>query len=349
MYRQLIRPLLFRFDPEQIHHATMNTLRNLLPLSGRLIESRLGIKDSRLEKKLWGLSFRNPVGLAAGFDKDAVLGDLWKYLGFGFVELGTVTPRPQPGNPRKRLFRLPEDKAIINRMGFNNAGVAAMQKRLAKLDKGDMIVGANIGKNKDTPNENAADDYLYCFEHLAEFVDYFVVNVSSPNTPGLRSLQEKDPLTRLLSALQDKNQVRKTPRPLLLKIAPDLSEAEIDDVVEVAKITALDGLIATNTTISRNGLRTSPAEIEAIGNGGLSGGPLTARSGEVLRLLSQKTEGKLPLIGVGGIMTPGDAIQRISDGASLIQIYSGFIYEGPGFVRSILESILNVSPYAKRT
>ncbi|MEZ4776658.1 MAG: quinone-dependent dihydroorotate dehydrogenase [Bacteroidia bacterium] len=343
MYRQIIRPLLFQFDPERIHHATLRMLRGVLslPLAGFAFDFKFNLQDQRLEKKLWGLTFKNPVGLAAGFDKDGVLADLWKHLGFGFAELGTVTPRPQPGNPRQRLFRLPADQAIINRMGFNNAGVAAMAKRLSKLDKGDLIIGANIGKNKDTPNENAVDDYLYCFEQLFDYVDYFVVNVSSPNTPGLRSLQEKEPLTRLLGTIQENNYARNTSRPLLLKIAPDLSDEQLNDVIEVAAATRLDGLIATNTTISREGLITPEPILQQIGNGGLSGAPLTARAGDITRYLHAKTRGTIPLIGVGGIMNPTQAKERLSDGASLIQLYSGFIYEGPGFVRNILEAIVH--------
>ncbi|MCB0843836.1 MAG: quinone-dependent dihydroorotate dehydrogenase, partial [Bacteroidetes bacterium] len=250
--------------------------------------------------------------------------------------LGTVTPRPQEGNPKKRLFRLPQDQAIINRMGFNNQGVDVMVERLKKIKRGDLIVGANIGKNKDTPNENAVDDYLICFEKLFPYVDYFVVNVSSPNTPGLRSLQEKEPLTHLLQTLQDKNQAQPAPKPLLLKIAPDLNEAELDDIIEVAQTTNLAGLIATNTTISREGLTTPDAEVEKIGNGGLSGKPLTQRSNEVIRYIHQKTDGKIPLIGVGGIMRPEDAAQRLESGASLVQVYTGFVYNGPGFVKKIL-------------
>ncbi|MDX2250191.1 MAG: quinone-dependent dihydroorotate dehydrogenase [Bacteroidia bacterium] len=349
MYRQIIRPVLFQFDPEQIHHFTLRMLRNgfSLPLMPSFFDRRFTLRHPQLERTLWGLTFKNPVGLAAGFDKDGILADWWKHLGFGFAELGTVTPRPQPGNPRQRLFRLPEDQAILNRMGFNNAGVAAMVKRLKNLDKGEMIIGVNIGKNKDTSNENAVEDYLFCLKHLFDYADYFVVNVSSPNTPGLRSLQEKEPLTRLLGTLQENNQARSVSKPLLLKIAPDLSEEQLDDVVEVARITGLNGLIATNTTLSREGLQTPEKTVAAIGNGGLSGKPLTKRASEVLRYLHHKTEGNLPLIGVGGIMNPTDAQQRLEDGASLIQIYSGFIYEGPGFVRSILESILNVSSYEK--
>ena len=336
MYKLLVRPFLFFFDPEKIHHFSFRFLKTAAPLGG-IMRGLYSHHDSSLETQCFGLTFKNPVGLAAGFDKDALIAEKWQNLGFGFVELGTVTPRPQAGNPKKRLFRLPQDQAIINRMGFNNQGVDVMVERLKKIKRGDLIVGANIGKNKDTPNENAVDDYLICFEKLFPYVDYFVVNVSSPNTPGLRSLQEKEPLTHLLQTLQDKNQAQPAPKPLLLKIAPDLNEAELDDIIEVAQTTNLAGLIATNTTISREGLTTPDAEVEKIGNGGLSGKPLTQRSNEVIRYIHQKTDGKIPLIGVGGIMRPEDAAQRLESGASLVQVYTGFVYNGPGFVKKILQ------------
>ncbi|MEM7375414.1 MAG: quinone-dependent dihydroorotate dehydrogenase [Bacteroidota bacterium] len=341
MYKLLIRPLLFLIDPERIHHLSFRLLRIsfAFPVLPSLFRGIYATQKPKLSKELWGLSFQNPVGLAAGFDKDALVGEKWQNFGFGFVELGTVTPRPQVGNPKKRLFRLPKDKAVINRMGFNNGGVEAMVARLKNMNRGNLIVGANIGKNKDTPNEQAVDDYMRCFEALFPYVDYFVVNVSSPNTPGLRSLQEKEPLTDLLTSLQSNNHARPTPKPLLLKIAPDLTEEQLDDILEVAATTQLDGLIATNTTISRQGLETSNAELEDIGAGGLSGKPLRNRSEEVLRYLSEKSEGKLPLISVGGIMSPADAQARLKAGASLVQIYTGFVYEGPGFVKRILKHL----------
>ncbi|MEL6133053.1 MAG: quinone-dependent dihydroorotate dehydrogenase, partial [Bacteroidota bacterium] len=286
---------------------------------------------------LWGLTFKNPVGLAAGFDKDGLIAENWQHLGFGFVELGTVTPRPQAGNPKKRLFRLPKDQAIINRMGFNNQGVDALVSKLQRMKKGDLIVGANIGKNKDTPNARAVDDYVICFDKLAPYVDYFVVNVSSPNTPGLRSLQEKGPLTHLLRTLQERNHALPHPRPLLLKIAPDLNEAQLKDIVEVVQDTQLDGLIANNTTISRAGLQTPETEVTAMGNGGLSGAPLTNRSQEVLTYLRQALGPDFPIIGVGGIMTADDAEARFAAGAQLIQVYTGFVYEGPAVVQKLLK------------
>lgn len=341
MYRSLLRSLLFQFDPEGVHNFSFNALRLWFRIPGAkaLTRALFSTSDTSLQRTVFGLTFRNPVGLAAGFDKDAKLGDLWQYFGFGFVELGTITPRPQAGNPRTRLFRLPADQAVINRMGFNNGGADAAVARLQKIKKSDLIIGANIGKNKDTPNEQAVDDYVICFQKLFPYVDYFVVNVSSPNTPGLRSLQEKAPLTHLLSTLQQLNQSSESPKPLLLKIAPDLTDSQLDDILEVAATTQLSGLIATNTTISREGLSTPMEQVEAIGNGGLSGKPLTHRAQEVLEYLHTKSEGKLPLIGVGGIMNGTDAQQRLEGGAALIQVYSGFVYQGPGFVKRILKAL----------
>ncbi|WNJ20782.1 quinone-dependent dihydroorotate dehydrogenase [Pontibacter sp. G13] len=341
MYKQIFRPWLFNMDPEEAHHLTLNSFKNAIkvPGMGPILRSMYAKDTPKLSKQMFGLHFKNPVGLAAGLDKDAFVGDAWKYMGFGFVELGTVTPKPQTGNPKKRLFRLPTDQALINRMGFNNEGVEAMAKRLSNMDKGDMIIGANIGKNKVTPNEEAVKDYEICFDRLHDLVDYFVVNVSSPNTPGLRSLQEREPLTRILLTLQEMNAGKSVQRPLLLKIAPDLNESQIDDIVAVAADAKLDGLIATNTTISRAGLQTPKEEVDHIGAGGLSGKPLTERAQEVTKMLAEKTDGSLPLVGVGGIMTPQDASERLDAGASLVQIYSGFIYQGPAFVKEILEHL----------
>jgi len=262
------------------------------------------------------------------------------HLGFGFIEIGTVTPRPQAGNPQPRLFRLPQDEGLINRMGFNNEGVDAMVERLKNNPTPNLIIGGNIGKNKDTPNEQATDDYLICFDKLFDYVDYFVVNVSSPNTPNLRDLQEKEPLTRLLSTLQERNQSRPNPKPLLLKIAPDLTDGQLDDILEIAEQTQLAGIIATNTTIQRDGVSTPSAEVEAIGNGGLSGVPLRERATEVIRYLANKSEGKLPIIGVGGIRTGKDAVEKLRAGACLVQVYSGMVYAGPGLVREICEEVL---------
>lgn len=341
MYKLFIRPLLFLIDPEKVHHLSFSFLKIALgfkPIAS-LVGAAFTYKNKGLERELFGLKFQNPVGLAAGFDKDAKLVDKWRYLGFGFVEVGTVTPRPQAGNPKKRLFRLPQDKAVINRMGFNNGGVDAMVEKLRKMDKGPLIVGANIGKNKDTPNEKATDDYVICFNKLFDYVDYFVVNVSSPNTPGLRELQEKGPLTQLLLTLQELNQAKPEPKPLLLKVAPDLTDSQLDDIIEVCATARLDGLILNNTTIAREPLTTSTAKVEAIGAGGLSGGPLTERAQEVLSYVAKKSP-DLTLIGVGGIMQPKDAADRLEAGASLVQVYTGFVYEGPALAKRICRALV---------
>jgi dihydroorotate dehydrogenase len=341
MYKILIRPLFFLIDPEKIHHITVALLR----MSGRIpglksiLRSFFTLKHPALERVIFGIRFQNPVGLAAGFDKDARLIDEMACMGFGFIEIGTLTPRPQPGNDKPRLFRLPEDKALINRMGFNNEGVSAAVTRLRKR-KSKVIVGGNIGKNKVTPNENAFDDYAICFEALYEHVDYFVINVSSPNTPGLRDLQEKEPLRKLLQYVIDLSKQKPVYKPVLLKIAPDLSPSQLDDIVQILKETRTDGVIATNTTISRDGLSTSAEEIKAIGNGGLSGGPLTQRATEVIAYLRGNLGKDFPIIGVGGIMTPEDALEKLKAGADLVQIYTGFIYEGPAFVKCINREIL---------
>ncbi|MDP5168713.1 MAG: quinone-dependent dihydroorotate dehydrogenase [Bacteroidia bacterium] len=342
MYQRILRPFLFKLDAESAHHATFWALRILLAIPGVswIFGRILSLDDRGLERELLGMHFRNPVGLAAGFDKDALLAHRWKALGFGFVEVGTVTPRPQAGNPKPRLFRLPEDQAIINRMGFNNQGVEAMVSRLKHINRKGIILGANIGKNKDTPNEQAVEDYLICFEALFPYVDYFVVNVSSPNTPGLRSLQEKGPLTEILNTLQEANQAQAVPKPILLKIAPDLTPDQLDDIVEVANTTQLSGLIATNTTISRENLHASRDKVAAIGAGGLSGLPLTHQAWEVMHYLRQKLGPDFVIIGVGGIMETLDARMRLDQGADLIQLYTGYVYQGPMFVKRILRSML---------
>jgi dihydroorotate dehydrogenase len=298
------------------------------------------VKDKRLERNLFGLKFENPVGLAAGFDKDGKYFRTMSKLGFGFIELGTVTPKPQIGNPQPRLFRLKEDEAIINRMGFNNEGVGALVERLKAGKPKNLIIGGNIGKNKVTPNEKASEDYTYAFEQLFPYVDYFVVNVSSPNTPNLRDLQEKEPLTKLLSLLQELNQQKPQPKPILLKIAPDLTDTQLDDIIEIVADTKIDGVIATNTTISRAGLKESDASIKAIGNGGLSGQPLTNRSTEVIRYLYQKSNKKMTIIGVGGIASAREAQEKLAAGAALVQVYSGLIYEGPTLIRKINKALL---------
>ena len=339
MYNKIIRPLLFNIDPEKVHYFTFSALRKLflLPGSQKLVRKKFVVEDKRLEREVFGIKFPNPVGLAAGFDKDAKLYFELSNFGFGFIEIGTLTPKPQPGNEKKRLFRLKEDKAIINRMGFNNGGVAEAVERLKKNEG--VLIGGNIGKNKVTPNEKAVDDYLICYNALFEHVDYFVVNVSSPNTPNLRELQDKEPLTKLLNSLQQENLKRPVQKPILLKIAPDLTDSQLLDIIDIVRDTGIAGVIATNTTISREGL----TSLEKDETGGLSGKPLTKRATEVIRFLSEKSNKAFPIIGVGGIMSPEDAIEKLEAGASLVQLYTGFIYEGPQLVKEINEEILNRS------
>jgi dihydroorotate dehydrogenase len=341
MYKLFIRPLLFLFDPEAIHHFTFNFLKIISAIPGvnSILTSIYNKNDSKLERKILGLTFKNPIGLAAGFDKNARLIDELAAFGFGFIEIGTLTPKGQPGNDKPRLFRLPKDQALINRMGFNNEGVLVAVEKLKKR-KSDVIVGGNIGKNKLTSNENAFEDYNYCFEALYPYVDYFVVNVSSPNTPGLRELQEKEPLKKLMNHVKALSEAKEKPKPILLKIAPDLSTSQLDDIIEILKMTKTDGVIATNTTISREGLETSKEEIEKMGNGGLSGKPVAEKSTEVIKYLRANLGATYPIIGVGGIMNADDAIEKLKAGADLIQIYTGFVYEGPGFVKRISEALL---------
>ena len=299
------------------------------------------IKDPRLEREVFGLKFENPVGLAAGFDKDAKLFDELGALGFGFVEIGTVTPLPQEGNPKPRLFRLQDDNAIINRMGFNNSGIESVVNKLRRK-KTNIIIGGNIGKNKLTPNVDAIDDYEICFEKLFPYVDYFTVNVSSPNTAGLRDLQNKRPLKDLLNRLQQLNSLKDKRRPILLKIAPDLTNDQLDDIVDIVSETKIDGVVATNTTINRDGLKSDVTRLNDIGNGGLSGIPLRGRSTEVIRYLSNKSNGAFPIIGVGGIHSDADAIEKIEAGATLVQLYTGFVYQGPALIKRINKAILKI-------
>lgn len=341
MYRYFLKPLFFLFQPETIHHLVFSLLRSLFAIPGipALFRSAYCVNDQRLGVDLWGLHFNNPVGLAAGFDKDAKLFNELSSLGFGFIEIGTVTPKAQPGNDKPRMFRLPADEALINRMGFNNEGAAAAAARLRNR-KTNLIIGGNIGKNKATPNEQAIDDYVSCFETLYPYVDYFVVNVSSPNTPNLRELQEKEPLTRLLSKLRELNAQKEKPRPILLKIAPDLGNSQLDDIIAIVKETKIDGVVATNTTISREGLKTPGSRLQAIGAGGLSGKPLTQRSTEVIRYLSERSGKAFPIIASGGVHTANDAIEKLKAGATLVQVYTGFIYEGPAIAKKICKGIL---------
>lgn len=333
----LLKRFLFRLDPEKAHHLTFKALKFWFAVPGvkSFIKGKYAVDHPSLERKLFGLTFKNPVGLAAGMDKNAQLVDEFAHLGFGFVEIGTVTPRPQAGNPRKRLFRLLEDEAIINRMGFNNEGVEAAVRQLNRR-KSDVIVGGNIGKNKVTPNDKAIDDYLICFNTMYDVVDYFVVNVSSPNTPNLRDLQEKEPLTRLLNTLQAENGKKRKRKPILLKIAPDLTEPQLLDIIAIVKDTKIDGVIATNTTISRENLR-SDQKSEP---GGLSGKPLRARATEVIRFLSEKSDRAFPIIGVGGIHSADDAMEKLEAGADLVQIYTGFVYEGPKLIKAINQRLI---------
>jgi dihydroorotate dehydrogenase len=336
MYKRLIRPLFFLFHPEFIHEVTFKLIRIGFYIPGikTLINKIYCNNNPDLERKVFGIKFKNPIGLAAGFDKNAVLFDELSAFGFSFIEIGTLTPKAQPGNPKPRVFRVPPDKALINRMGFNNEGLKSAVIRLKKR-KTEVIIGGNIGKNKITPNEEAISDYEKGFEALFDVVDYFVVNVSSPNTPNLRKLQEKEPLKKLLSRLQELNNLKTNRKPILLKIAPDLTNEQLDDIIEIVFETGIDGIVATNTTISRDGLSISKNEIEKMGAGGLSGLPLKERSTEVIRYLSQKSNKKIPIIGVGGINTAADAIEKLEAGASLIQVFTGFIYEGPGIVNQI--------------
>ncbi len=337
MYKWFVKPLLFCFDPEKVHHFTFFLIGFLHKIPGisALIKRTYKSNNPKLTRNVFGLTFPNPVGLAAGFDKDAKRFRELSNFGFGFIEIGTLTPKPQDGNPKKRLFRLKKDHAIINRMGFNNEGVLAAVQRLKS--KKNIIVGGNIGKNKMTPNESAVDDYLYCFDHLFEWVDYFVVNVSSPNTPNLRDLQEKEPLTALLKTLQNRNDSKPKRKPILLKIAPDLTESQLSDIIEIVSITQIDGVIATNTTLSREGLQTDC--YLANEPGGLSGKPLTDRSTAVIRFLYTQSKGAFPIIGVGGIHSASDATEKLEAGASLVQLYTGFVYEGPQLIKQINKAI----------
>jgi dihydroorotate dehydrogenase len=343
----LLKPILFLFDPEKVHYFVTRNLKRLNRLPGGAALSRAiwDVNSPRLEREVFDLKFKNPVGLAAGFDKNAELMGEMANLGFGFVEIGTVTPLPQPGNDKLRMFRLPADEALINRMGFNNFGVDVAAERLAAFRKNakgaqkDLIIGGNIGKNKVTPNEDAVSDYIKCFDRLFDVVDYFVVNVSSPNTPGLRELQEKEPLMNLLNTLQKRNSKNDISRPILLKIAPDLTDSQLDDIVDIVQQTGIAGLIATNTTISRENLN-SPQILKSE-MGGLSGKPLTKRSTEVISYIHKKSNGSFPIIGVGGIHSADDAIEKLNAGAALVQLYTGFIYEGPTLIGRINKGILD--------
>ena len=340
MYK-IIRSILFLFNPEKVHYLTASLINFTLKIPGMksIWNALFLVDDSKLKKTVFGLEFKNPVGLAAGFDKNASMYNDLAYCGFGFIEIGTITPKAQPGNDKPRLFRLKEDGGIINRMGFNNDGVEVAIENLKKNNTS-ILIGGNIGKNKITPNENATDDYVYSFNKLFDYVDYFVVNVSSPNTPNLRELQEKEPLKQLLVSIQEQNALKASKKPILLKIAPDLTNEQLDDIIEIVEEIKLDGVIATNTTISRDNLETSKEIVDKIGAGGLSGKPVKNRSTEVIKYLATKSNKSFPIIGVGGIHSAEDAIEKLDAGADLIQLYTGFIYEGPALVKKINKAIL---------
>lgn len=342
MYKAILRPLFFLFDPEKVHYFTFRMIKivNAIPGMGALNRKMFTLEDKRLERELFGLKFKNPVGIAAGFDKNAVLYNQLENYGFGFLEVGTATPKPQIGNPKKRLFRLKKDQALINRMGFNNLGADAIAANL-KNKKTKLIIGGNIGKNTATSNEDALADYVYNFEALHDVVDYFVVNVSCPNVKNLTKLQDTPFLTELLNTLKGINATKRVQRPILLKIAPDLNESQLDEIIELVANTKIDGIIACNTTTSREGLKTDKSVVDAIGNGGLSGLPLKERSTEVIRYLATKSNKAFPIIGVGGIHSEQDAMDKINAGADLVQVYTGFIYEGPRLVKRINKRILS--------
>ena len=341
MYKLVIRPILFCFDPEKVHYFTFSLIRIVSKLPGfkALFRRLYLVENKQLEKELFGLKFKNPVGLAAGFDKNAVLYNELANFGFGFIEIGTVTPKGQAGNPKKRLFRLKTDKAIINRMGFNNEGLQAAILQLKK-NKHQLIIGGNIGKNTQTKPEDYTKDYLECFNALHPFVDYFVLNVSCPNVGSHAKLSDKDYLLELITAVQTANKSFETQKPILLKIAPDLNTNQLDEIIELIAITNLDGVIASNTSMDRTGLKASDTQLKAIGNGGLSGQPIKEKSTKTIKYLAEKSNKAFPIIGVGGIHSAKDALEKMNAGADLVQIYTGFIYEGPGLIKSINKKIL---------
>jgi dihydroorotate dehydrogenase len=343
IYKYILKPLFFLIEAEKAHHLVMYllSLMSKFPGGKSIIKRMYGFEHRSLEKNLMGLQFPNAIGLAAGFDKDGIYCNDLKSLGFGFIEVGTVTPRSQPGNDKPRLFRLIKDEAIINRMGFNNRGVHHLVQQLKALKKDSIIIGGNIGKNKNTENKDAIEDYLFCFKALFDCVDYFVVNVSSPNTPGLRELQDKEPLMALLQTLVAENNKYEKPKPILLKIAPDLTHAQLNDVAEIVQSTGISGLIATNTTLDRSLLSVDKLNLDAIGAGGLSGKPLSSKSTEVIKYLRSKLPKPFVIIGVGGIHSAHDALEKIHAGADLIQMYTGFIFEGPSLIKQIKKGLLN--------
>ncbi|RED48322.1 quinone-dependent dihydroorotate dehydrogenase [Seonamhaeicola aphaedonensis] len=341
MYKLLLRPIFFLFDPESIHHFTFFLIKFTSKIPGipAVFRALYNVHDKKLERNLFGLKFKNPVGLAAGFDKNAILYNELSNFGFGFIEIGTVTPKGQPGNPKKRLFRLKEDKGIINRMGFNNEGIEAVIEQL-KNNKGRLIIGGNIGKNTATKPEDYTKDYLECFNALHPYVDYFVLNVSCPNVGSHAKLNDKAYLEELISDVQKANANFEKPKPILLKIAPDLNDGQLDEIIDLVRDTNLDGVIASNTSVDRAGLKASKESLDIIGNGGLSGQPIKDKSTRVIKYLSEKSNKDFPIIGVGGIHSANDALEKIEAGADLIQIYTGFIYEGPSLIKRINKTLL---------
>ncbi len=341
IYRNCVRPLLFSLEAEKAHRSGLNALKGVhrLPGGDKLLRSLYELEDEHLKTRVFGLDFPNPLGIAAGLDKNAEAYGAFGALGAGFVEIGTVTPRPQKGNPKPRLFRLPKDHALLNRMGFNNEGVEAIVERIRER-KGGTMVGANLGKNRDTPNEDAANDIAVSLKELQPWVDYFVINVSSPNTPGLRELQEKEALKRVLDRSFEALKASNSSRPLLLKLSPDLELPVLDDLLGVAQEMGVDGLIATNTTVSREGLRTSETVLDRFGQGGISGAPVVDKANTSIRYIKDRTRGRMPVIGVGGVMSGSDALDKLEAGADLIQLYTGLIYEGPSLMKKILRAIL---------
>jgi dihydroorotate dehydrogenase len=342
-YKTFVRPLLFRFDPEKVHHFVSTSLQFIFGFPGvaALVRHVVSVEDVRLQKEVFGLKFKNPVGVAAGFDKEARLYNALGNLGFGFVEVGAVTPEGQPGNEKPRLFRLPEDGALVNRMGFNNPGMETVRRRLEKCRKPGLIIGVNLGKNTATPNAQAAEDYVKLFEGLFDVADYFVVNVSCPNITDLHELQDQQALREILQRLQTLNRKKPHSKPVLLKISPDLNHAQLDEVIALVRETGIAGVVAVNTTVSRSGLKTPEDKVQAIGRGGLSGKPLLQRALEVVRYLSEKSGKDFPIIGAGGIFTPEDALRMLDAGADLVQVFTGFIYEGPLMARRINRAILH--------
>ena len=344
MYKAIIRPIFFLFDPEKIHYFTFSLIRALSKIPGvpAIFRGMYQLNDKKLERNLFGLTFKNPVGLAAGFDKNAVLYNELANFGFGFIEIGTVTPKGQEGNPKKRLFRLKDDQGIINRMGFNNEGLQAAIQKL-KGNEGKLIIGGNIGKNTQTLPENYTADYIECFNGLHPHVDYFVLNVSCPNVGSHAKLNDKDYLIELITACQKLNNTKEVQKPILLKIAPDLNDIQLDEIIALVAETKIDGVIASNTSTTRANLKASEERLKEIGNGGVSGQPIKNQSTKVIRYLAENSNKSFPIIGVGGIHSAEDALEKIEAGADLVQIYTGFIYEGPSLIKKINKAILKTA------